>query len=183
MIQKSYQDLAVRCTKDGYPPGIATVKSTAGMVWGNILFGGLIGLAVDANQGAGYDYPSLITVELGTIATIQDPNVQAQSANPDSPPTAAAPATTAPATTTPVTANSDPRDRMNRQVETPKPEPPKPGRYTVEVENLARAENCTASTAVKLIASGAGFENYSVSCSNGDVLAVRCDFGNCRTLK
>jgi hypothetical protein len=71
MIQKSYGDLAVRCEKDGHDPGLATVRSTAGMVWGNILFGGLIGLAVDAGQGAGYDYPSLITVEMGGNTVIE----------------------------------------------------------------------------------------------------------------
>jgi hypothetical protein len=71
MIQKSYGDLAVRCEKDGYEPGIATVRSTAGMVWGNLLFGGLIGLAVDAGQGAGYDYPSLITIDMGGSAVIE----------------------------------------------------------------------------------------------------------------
>lgn len=71
MIQKSYGDLAVRCERDGFDPGIATVRSTAGMVWGNIIFGGLIGLAVDAGQGAGFDYPSLITVEMGAGTVIE----------------------------------------------------------------------------------------------------------------
>lgn len=83
MIQKSYGDLAARCEKEGYDPGIATVRSSAGMVWGNIIFGGLIGLAVDATQGAGFDYPSLITVEMGasTVIEPQAEPVEAAAAN------------------------------------------------------------------------------------------------------
>jgi hypothetical protein len=78
MIQKSYGDLAVRCEKEGLDPGIATVRSTAGMVWGNIVFGGLIGLAVDATQGAGYDYPALVTVEMGASTLIEAPKPEPQ---------------------------------------------------------------------------------------------------------
>jgi hypothetical protein len=56
----------VRCEKAGFQPGITAAKSTTkGMAFGNILFGGLIGAAVDAGSGAAYDYPSLIDVELG----------------------------------------------------------------------------------------------------------------------
>jgi len=39
----------------GYQPFAATItRSTSGWVWGNILFGGLIGLAVDAISGGLY---------------------------------------------------------------------------------------------------------------------------------
>ena len=34
-----------------------------------------------------------------------------------------------------------------------------------------------------LAAKGPGFETYSVPCSNGDALAIRCEFGNCRVLR
>jgi phosphoketolase len=61
--------MAIRCDKDGSVPGIASTKSsTKGMVAGNILFGGLIGAGVDVATGAAFDYPSLITVELGKTA-------------------------------------------------------------------------------------------------------------------
>ena len=182
MIQKSYQDLVVRCAKDGHHPGLATVSSSAGMVWGNILFGGLIGLAVDGSQGAGYDYPSLITVEMGTSSVIQDRPVPVDSDTSGVPP-AVIPASAPPSAAVAVPSGPDPRDRMNRQVEPQNPAPSKLGRFTVEVEQLAKAEQCSTSPTVALVAAGAGFENYSVACSNGDVLSVRCEFGNCRTLK
>jgi hypothetical protein len=36
------------------------------MAFGNILFGGFIGAGVDVATGAAYDYPNLLTVDLGT---------------------------------------------------------------------------------------------------------------------
>ncbi|MDF1545592.1 MAG: PEGA domain-containing protein [bacterium] len=45
----------VRVTLAGYEPFDATItRSTSGWVWGNIVFGGLIGLAVDAISGGLY---------------------------------------------------------------------------------------------------------------------------------
>lgn len=68
MVTRSYEDLHVVCSRDGYEPGAATVKSaTKGMAFGNILLGGIIGAAVDAGSGAAYDYPSLITVRMTQI--------------------------------------------------------------------------------------------------------------------
>lgn len=65
-VRRSYADLNVRCEKDDHEPGIVTAASaTKGMAFGNILFGGFIGAAVDAGSGAAYDYPSIISVELG----------------------------------------------------------------------------------------------------------------------
>jgi hypothetical protein len=41
---------------DGYEPfQMTTARSTSGWVWGNIVFGGLIGLAVDAMTGGLYN--------------------------------------------------------------------------------------------------------------------------------
>jgi len=62
MIQKSYGDLSVACKK-GSSSGVLVVKSSSNSnVWGNILAGGIIGYAVDANTGAGFNYPNMITV-------------------------------------------------------------------------------------------------------------------------
>ena len=45
----------VRMELAGYQPFEATItRSTSGWVWGNIVFGGLIGLAVDATTGGLY---------------------------------------------------------------------------------------------------------------------------------
>jgi phosphoketolase len=48
-------------------------SSTKGMAFGNILFGGPIGAGVDMASGAAYDYPNLITVMMGTTATVGTP--------------------------------------------------------------------------------------------------------------
>lgn len=50
-------------------------------------------------------------------------------------------------------------------------------------ERLARDQSCSAAPVAALVAKGPGFENYSVPCANGDALAVRCEFGNCRVLR
>ncbi|WP_298282478.1 hypothetical protein [Acidocella sp.] len=68
-VHRAYDAMNVKCTKDGYDPGIETVQSsTKGMAFGNVLFGGVIGAGVDMSTGAAYDYPELITVPL-TAAT------------------------------------------------------------------------------------------------------------------
>ena len=62
-VHRAYDDMNVKCEKDGLQPGTASVKSsTKPMAFGNILFGGVIGAAVDAGSGAAYDYPPLVTV-------------------------------------------------------------------------------------------------------------------------
>lgn len=52
---KRKDDHMVRLTMDGYKPvDIPITCSVSGWVWGNILFGGIIGLAVDAATGGMY---------------------------------------------------------------------------------------------------------------------------------
>lgn len=68
VVHRGYQDLLVECTKDGTPDGVASIaSSTKAMAFGNILFGGLIGVGVDAGTGAAYDYPELISIEMGEV--------------------------------------------------------------------------------------------------------------------
>ena len=55
-------------------PGMSMVKSfTKGMAFGNILFGGIIGAGVDISTGAAFDYPSLISVQMGQSLIIAPP--------------------------------------------------------------------------------------------------------------
>ncbi len=51
---------------DGYEPYVMQFRrSTSGWVWGNILFGGLIGLAVDASTGGMYKLsPEQVAIQL-----------------------------------------------------------------------------------------------------------------------
>jgi hypothetical protein len=74
LVRRSMEDIAVRCEKESTQPGIASVKSsTKGMAFGNILFGGVIGAGVDVASGAAFDYPPLITVEMGESIFIVPP--------------------------------------------------------------------------------------------------------------
>lgn len=66
IVHRAYGDLAVSCDKEPYATGTATAKSsTKALAVGNVLFGGVIGVGVDAATGAAYDYPELITVTMG----------------------------------------------------------------------------------------------------------------------
>lgn len=65
-VRRSYEDLAVLCEKPGLEPGLTNAKSsTKAMAFGNILFGGVIGIGVDTISGAAYDYPDVIMVDMG----------------------------------------------------------------------------------------------------------------------
>lgn len=73
-VNRSYDDMHVRCEKEQMDPGLVTAKSTTkGMAFGNILFGGFIGAGVDMSTGAAYDYPSIFTVEMGETVVIAPP--------------------------------------------------------------------------------------------------------------
>lgn len=74
-IQKSYGDMTVTCKKKGLPTGTMAVASRSnGGAWGNVLAGGIIGYAVDASSGAGFDYPTNINVIMGqSLALPQEP--------------------------------------------------------------------------------------------------------------
>lgn len=56
-------------------------------------------------------------------------------------------------------------------------------KFSYQAERLPEVKACNASPTAKLIGRGPGMESYSVACSNGDLLSVRCEFGNCRVLK
>ena len=65
----------------------------------------------------------------------------------------------------------------------PMPAPRPTGRDTYNAEKLAKNRACAAQPLASLSAKGPGFETYSVPCSNGPSIAIRCEFGNCRVLQ
>jgi hypothetical protein len=70
-VRRAYGDMSVRCEKPGMEAGIASIKSsTKGMAFGNVVFGGVIGVGVDMASGAAYDYPNLFQVMMGQTTTI-----------------------------------------------------------------------------------------------------------------
>jgi hypothetical protein len=64
--------LSINCAKDGQQQlGVTDVKpKSKGMTWGNLLFGGVIGVITDGVTGAAGYYPSPITVIMGAVVDI-----------------------------------------------------------------------------------------------------------------
>lgn len=86
-VHRSYQPLTVDCQKDGYANAETKVESkTKGMLFGNVVFGGVIGAGVDAGDGAAYDYPVNIMVPMEKQQLAAAPTV-APTATPTSTPT------------------------------------------------------------------------------------------------
>lgn len=64
-LDKSKEDLVVECSKEGHFKEVSNVTSSfEGMTFGNIIFGGIIGVGVDAASGAMHHYPEEVTVLL-----------------------------------------------------------------------------------------------------------------------
>lgn len=70
-VHRAYDDMTVKCEKENIEPGLAAIKSTTkAMAFGNIIFGGVIGAAIDAGSGAAYDYPTLISIIMGETPVV-----------------------------------------------------------------------------------------------------------------
>lgn len=73
MVHKSASDLHVVAEKEGLPTGTLKVvsKANAGLA-GNIIFGGVVGAAIDHTKGTAYNYPSNVTIVMGQSKTIPE---------------------------------------------------------------------------------------------------------------
>lgn len=64
-IEKGHKPIEVACSKDGYASASGTIGAHfAAMTLGNVLIGGLIGIAVDAASGASAEYEPSLTLKL-----------------------------------------------------------------------------------------------------------------------
>lgn len=64
-IEKGMGAIAIICKRQGYQDSAGTMTSEfQAMTFGNILFGGLIGVAVDAASGAMHEYPAMVTITM-----------------------------------------------------------------------------------------------------------------------
>ena len=161
-VQRSFEDLGVTCTKQDHVQGTVAVKSsTKGMAFGNILFGGVIGVGVDVATGAAYDYPTVVSVALGRALAAADPLSTKTSGEATSVREPNASALSVPQRTS---------------------VPEATGADTYNAERTAKSQSC-ATPSASLVEKGAGFEAYSVACGGGEMLAIRCEFGNCRILR
>jgi uncharacterized protein YceK len=61
LVRNACDPLTITCSKEDYVPAnpsAGTVQDKSkGMAWGNLVFGGIIGIAVDRSTGAGCSYP------------------------------------------------------------------------------------------------------------------------------
>lgn len=105
-VHKSTGDLAIDCKKESLA-GNATVVSKANSgAWGNILFGGVVGYVVDRQTGAGFNYPTNVTIMLRQIEAAQPVQRAAEAVQqpaPQAAPAAAAPQAAKVAATSAVT--------------------------------------------------------------------------------
>ena len=64
-VSKSKDEISVTCSKKGHQDGVGILSSEFnGMTVGNVLFGGIIGVGIDAASGAMNEYPNQIVVHL-----------------------------------------------------------------------------------------------------------------------
>jgi hypothetical protein len=70
-VRRSNNAITVSCDKKPLATGHASVPSmTRDAMYGNLLFGGLIGIAIDHSSGAGYEYSPHVNVAMGTFTTV-----------------------------------------------------------------------------------------------------------------
>lgn len=75
-VDKSRNDLAVTCSKEGYQTATTMHSSTFnGATFGNIIAGGLVGVVVDAASGANFTYPANVQMQLAANPTPSMPPV------------------------------------------------------------------------------------------------------------
>ena len=69
-VQRSKENVEIRCNKQGWQEGYSTIPSTfEGWTVGNVLIGGIIGLGVDAATGAINTYPNAYQVPMYPLET------------------------------------------------------------------------------------------------------------------
>jgi hypothetical protein len=74
VLSKGSSALPIQCTKECYVMGSSIIPSnTEAMAAGNVIFGGIIGLGVDAASGAMNKYPDIVTVAMTPDAACQGP--------------------------------------------------------------------------------------------------------------
>ena len=189
-VQRAYGDMTVTCEKGDYRSNPYAIKSaTKAMAFGNVIFGGLIGAAVDAGSGAAYDYPTLITVP---IVCVGDAKTVVQPLPPpsDAPVTAASSAATPQPTTsapmpvtviTPATAHEKPAADAIKPVAA-KSTSFSESKHMFAAERLAKTLGCDQPATTMNIQTETS-ESFTVRCSGHEPLSIRCDGGECHELK
>lgn len=56
-------------------------------------------------------------------------------------------------------------------------------KFSYVVMHFAKEQGCSSSEPALFTGLGPGYENYSVTCANGESLPIQCEVGGCRVLK
>ena len=79
-LDKSKNDLAVTCSKDGFQTAtVSHAPSFSGATFGNIIAGGVVGVIVNAASGANYSYPDDIRMDMAANPGASLPPIASQS--------------------------------------------------------------------------------------------------------
>ncbi len=76
-VQRSLGELTIDCRKDGVGSATESVRSRASTsaIWGNLVVSAGLGYFVDENTGAGFDYPSTLTIIMHKPPPVAPPAV------------------------------------------------------------------------------------------------------------
>lgn len=195
VVHRSYGELAVNCMHPTAAGVIQVKSSTKGMAFGNILFGGVIGVGIDMANGSAYEYPQLIAVSM--TSTLPPAPAPWPVALPAPAPAAAPLQVAGPVLVSvsplvpvpPPTLQAVPVVSAGNGNVVPLPAAAEAlkavygGQEEFGVQRLAKAQACHTQPRPIITGKGPGFETYSVACESGDSLAIRCEFGNCRVLR
>jgi hypothetical protein len=70
-VERSKSDIQITCKKDGYQEAYAIIPSNfEGWTVGNLIFGGIVGVGVDAATGAMNDYPNAFQVPMTPLTSV-----------------------------------------------------------------------------------------------------------------
>jgi hypothetical protein len=155
-VSKGARDIIVACSAPGHDPKttrLVSTTQTGGVM--SVLF--LDFGITDMVTGAMWKYPS------GTSIVLQP--IQAAAA-----PVAASVAAAQPVGTAAVQSAAAPAGEI--------------GQESHQIERMPEVQACTAGRPIaRLVGKAPGVESYSVTCANGDLLAIRCEMRSCRVLK
>jgi len=72
-VRRANDDLTINCTKESYPSGSVTASSALNSILLDNMFTVFIGAIVDYSTQSAYEYPSQITVDMGTTKILSSP--------------------------------------------------------------------------------------------------------------
>jgi hypothetical protein len=196
MVHRGYGVLTINCDHPDWIGELEAKSTTKAAAFGNIIFGGGIGVTVDMVNGAAYDYPQLMTVAMKSKAA--ETAIAVPAAEPAQVATAVPLVTQSapiiPALPAPAVESAAPvvLKPAAPSVATSAPMSRSAGTSSVlgavgedahTVEHLAEVRVCSASPRSTLTGKGPGMATYTVACNSGEIIAIRCDMGNCRVLR